>query len=254
MSEERWQVVRGDAAAGVVVVVDFDGGRPDGRLAELVGRARPEPAVVQPRVTAFGVGEGVRLVDGWAASARVAGWTIELVVGRCAGAALACGLAGALARGGDARPQVVLLDPYRVGAGVLQHELSAALGQFEDLAEPELLSHAHSRVAHARESLDLHGFGAAVVQVYRDVAAEVLTPLDVDDDVVEELCSAFGVYVAYLLECAGTGYTSSRDADVILLSEDVPLPDGLAGSSRVVAVDADALLRSLEAVEALRQP
>jgi hypothetical protein len=246
--ETDWRMLRQGSTDAVIVAVDFGVGRASAGFDDLVPHLDTAYAVVQPvfgpAADAPAGGQlAARLADLSARGQRVRG-----ILGYCAGASLACGLADLVARSGAPRPPAVLFDPVDVDLSELHATFEAATRRFEGVVAAGTLAEIRAAAGAAT--------GAAAGQVDRTAAAAVAAissaytrlvraageALHTDGDRWEPLTDHFRAYLQYLALAARTGLPWRRPPGTfVLTSAGRPLPSGWT-ANRTFPVTRAALL------------
>jgi hypothetical protein len=245
-----------DRGHDVVLCLDFPGGRAAAGFAELAAGTPVDLCFLHIGQPGYDQAAGAagRLdaqVDKWVREVQRAGRPVRAVLGYCAGAALATGVADAIGASGLARPPGVLLfDAAAVTSATLCDQfVSAVESSSAHLAAAEL----DDARRWSEELLDAHPDDLPRVAIgltdrYNRLMAGVADRLSLDQFFRQELTSGFAAYMTYLL-LAGQGRLDLRDGTPLFLSSrDYELPVEPA-RSRSLDVDRDQLLRDTEVLK-----
>lgn len=200
---EGWKVLSSHDGDGFVVAVDFPvTGRPEAGFAEFAEIAGgfsllesvPPTGGVEKGMT------GADYVNRWVET--LPDGPVRGVLGYCAGAVYAAGVAEHLARSGDL-PPIVLFDPETVSDRTLYwqyHKLISNLAVALDAREVKDAQDAGKKAWES--STDLIGFAAALDELFHDVGAVAFARIGLDEKRSAEMTAAFTSFLSYLT--AGT--------------------------------------------------
>ncbi|MGI5212797.1 hypothetical protein [Plantactinospora sp. CA-290183] len=231
--------------------MDFGPGRREASFADLAGALGPGPTILEP------IFDGARddllrrpvaeHIAGWAADLRDRGRPVVGLLGYCAGAALACGLADELAYSAAVEaPVVVLLDPLVIDSAGLYANFETAVESFADVVDPDEMAGVRAEAlaaARAPGALDDPATTVATIAAgYERVVTASSDLLGLDDELAEQFTDYFELYLSYLALAAQAGVKGSRPPrTVVLTSAEHTAPDGWA-ADEVFGVSREDLL------------
>ncbi|HET9143121.1 hypothetical protein [Actinophytocola sp.] len=241
-----WQPLS-DRGPDLVLCLDFPGGRAEAGFAELAAAVPVDACFLHIGHSGFA---GVESLDTgvarWVAQARSTGRPVRAVLGYCAGAALATGVADAVAATGPP-PVVLLFDAVATAGGSLCGEFIAAVESSAGHLTADELDGARLLAEELLESRpdDLPGLAAELRDRYDRLMGAVAQRLSLNEFFRQELTRGFTAYLDYLL-LASQGRFELRDATPLFLSskDHEPPADGV----RNISLDAGhtELLRDAE--------
>ncbi len=240
MKLENWRILS-DRGPDLVACLDFPGARAAAGFAELVDGVPLDACFLHLRQAT--AGPLAVCVKQWAAELAATGRPVRAVLGYCAGAALAAGLADALAASGPP-PLVVLFDALlTTGWSMVGEFLVAVESSARNLTAQELAD-ARGLVDHlvATDPYDLPGIAAAMKGRYERLIGAVAGRKSLPEFLHKQLTAGFAAYVDYLLLAGEGGFDAHAAAPLFATSAGLEPP--VAGA-RTAAFDVghDDLLR-----------
>jgi hypothetical protein len=228
----------------LVLCLDFPGGRAAAGFAELAAGV-PAPVTFLHIRQASG-GSLAECAGRWAAELTATGRPVRAVMGFCAGATLATGLADAIAATSPP-PMVVHFDAVYTGAETLYYQFTSALeASAQHLAEGELAD-AQGLTEQLAETFpdDLPRIAAALAERYDQLMRAVAGRLSLPKFIRQQLTDKFTAYLDYLLLASEGGLDLRSAAPLFLTSADQEPP---VEGARAIALDIghDDLLRDPE--------
>lgn len=250
MSErpEVWNGCRHDGEL-TVLVVGFEAARGEARLADLAEHFGPSHFLVsQPARLAAPIEAAGTYLDKLSDALGKAITTVDAVIGYCAGAPLAAGLAARLADG-ERRPFLAVIDPEVVDERTIVNEYLAALASLGARSE--------DATPGAGASMRVERVGALACSLaagYRRAAETAAEQVGLGAAFVDQLTTRWNRYLAYLVAAAHAG-NSLDAADLVLVSADYPGVAGPAAEGNCRRFDAPGsrLLADPELAVVLRQ-
>jgi hypothetical protein len=196
-------LVEGEAGAGVVLAVDFDGtGRPEARFADLVanltaGRygiwesVEPGLAVAERGCEAFLAHWMRRLVE--------EGPQIRAILGYCAGAVYAAALADKLAAARGVRVPLVLFDPETVDADDMLLEFKQAIGFMAGIIPQQEIDGWNELATAVRaRHTDLRPLCDELLDLVREVGGPALDRVGLPEALRDELITILCSFLRYM--------------------------------------------------------
>ncbi|HEU5333256.1 MAG TPA: hypothetical protein VFU73_10835 [Actinocrinis sp.] len=240
MKLENWQILS-DRGPDLVACLDFPGARAAAGFAELVDGSPVDACFLHLRqATASPLAVCVKQ---WAAELVATGRPVRAVLGYCGGAALAAGLADALAASGPP-PLIVLFDALVTTGWLIVGEFLAAVESSARNLTAQELADARSLVDHlmATDPDDLTGIAAAAVEQYGRLMRAVAGRLSLPEYVHEQLTAGFTAYVDFLLLAGEGGFDARAASPLFVVSAGFEAP---MEGARTLALDVghDDLLR-----------
>jgi len=223
-----------DRGPDLVPCLDFPGARAAAGFAELAAGVPVDACFLHVR--AAGAGPLAACAGRWAGELLATGRPVRAVLGYCAGAALAAGLADAVAGAGPP-PAVVLFDAVATTGGslagqfVLAVESSARYLTAEEVADARSLS--EQLVAAYPD--DLPRIAAALTGRYDQLIGAVAGRVPVSEVLRRELTGAFAAYLDYLVLAGEGGFGTRTAAPLFVCSAGWEPP---VQGARAVVVDA----------------
>lgn len=233
---EKWKNLKSGPDAAAVLVVDYPAYGPEPSVRDLaplldvaygVWGPWPPESCADRSATAY--------CADWLRQVRDGDVTVWAVLGSCAGAALACFLAGELGHG-HRKPAVLLLDPDTVRGEMLHYQFMLAIARLPEVAAAELAA-LDEKARQVCQSAQVPAAADALAAEYHAVGMRVLPELGIDLETAEEMCARFTQYLDYLVVCWHTGYGASDADTVTILSRGYHPPAGLRGGISHVQVD-----------------
>jgi hypothetical protein len=255
MSLSDWQTIRDGDPDRAVIGIDFAAGRAEAGFAELFADLDTTGLVIGPNFGPPAPDSGratdpVAVLHGWRDDIGERPLRVEVVLGYCAGAGLAYGIADAIVRGGSAQPRVVLFDPVVPGPELLYSYYFSAIGSYghaftdAERREHRTAADASWPAARALAGVDLTGVMTDLSAAYTTITAQAVDRLGLDPAVGRFMTDRFAALLAYLVTNARAGLEprpGRRPPTVILSAEHEP-PPSMAAQVHRFDVDRVSLL------------
>jgi hypothetical protein len=244
-----WRVLQtGDG--DVVVAADYETGQPGPSLPQLVSRLSGRSTVVAPTPSV-----SISTCAEWVATCREfvagSGGRIRGVLGYCAGAALACGLAADLAAESTTVP-VLLFDPEAVRPETYYFHFARSAERYEETVDPDVFDDAVEQARALCRAAE-PSLAQDLAAVHEQLTAAAFAEMEIDADVGAELCDRFASYLRFLDAAVDAGYERYGGPAEIVLSQGYAVPTGLRGATRTVAATHDDLLTNPVTVQLTNQ-
>ncbi len=191
-----------------------------------------------------GAGPLAACVGRWADELLATGRPVRAVLGYCAGAAMATGLADAIAATGPP-PMVVLFDAVSTTNGSLASQFMSALESNARHLTADELADARALSAQLVKTYpgDLPKIAAALTDRYDQLIRAVADRLSVHEFLRQELTGAFTAYLDYLLLASEGGFGMRMTTPLFVCSAGYEPP--VAGARTIVLdIGHDDLLRA----------
>ena len=241
MELRNWRQLS-DRGPDLIPCLDYPGARAAAGFAELAAGVPARACFLH--LGAAGAGPLAACAARWAGELLATGRPVRAVLGYCAGAALATGLADAIAAAGPP-PMVVLFDAVPTTSGSLASQFTSALESSARHLTPDELAGARALSAHLVQTYpdDLPAIAAALTGRYDQLIRAVAARLSVHEFLRQELTAAFTAYLDYLLLASEGGFDTRTTTPLFLCSAGYqpPVPD-----ARTIVLDIghDDLLRA----------
>jgi hypothetical protein len=233
---DGWRLLRAGSGPGAVLGVDFTQAqvRAQANFGDLAPNMPDEYAVWGTDETAWPSSAGAPRthLDTWLHHSRGFGAEVRGVLGFCAGATLACSLAGSLATASGVAVPVVLFDPVTVAAWTLVDQFDEALTRMVAIAgEPAVRA---ARLVHSDrvDERDLAALATLLARRYAAVAGPACADQGIPDSITDQLCQRVETNLRFLAMCATAAFGTPEPA-ALVLSRDHVVPPALRGAREV---------------------
>jgi hypothetical protein len=258
-----WIKINAGRRENVCLAVDYDvTGRAEARFTDLLSSLRAQapnlPAVFEATQPALGTQSGMSgadYVNRWVDDIRTSGWQVTSILGFCAGATFAAGIASELERIHGTAPRLVLLDPETPDAMTLYYHFHRVVGGLATgLPHDQVtdLQAAGNRIATSGKPLDC--IAVELTSAFRDVVPVAFAAAGLDEDFAEELVLTYESFLAYLVAATHVDHRPAWKRATVLTSRSPHsglnrVPDG-----ERAGLVAEELLFDVDHIDLLRSP
>lgn len=258
-----WKQINDGRREDVCLAVDYDvKGRVEARFTDLVSGLKAQvsdlPSVFEATQPALGTQRGMSgadYVSRWVDDIRTSGWQVTSILGFCAGATFAAGLASELERIHGTAPRLVLFDPETPDAMTLYYHFHRVVNGLAAGLPPSQvtdLQAAGNRIATSDMPLDC--IAVELTSAFRDVVPVAFAAAGLDEDFAEELVLTYESFLAYLVAATDVDPRPAWKRATVLTSRSPHsglnrVPDG-----ERAGLVAEELLFDVDHIDLLRSP
>ncbi|MEV0395273.1 hypothetical protein [Polymorphospora rubra] len=203
-----WKSIGDGRRGDVCLVVDYDvTGRVEARFVDLVAGLKAEPTALpavfeatQPLLGEERGMSGADYVRRWVDDVQDAGWSMTSILGFCAGATFAAGIAAEIARFQHITPKIILIDPEMPDSLTLYYHFHRVVGGLAaGLPEQEVAELRATGRLVAESGKPLADIAAELTATFQRVVPVAFEAAGLDESFADELALTYASFLSYLV-------------------------------------------------------